>query len=62
MYTFTYLTLFTFKSEPTEVQDAATKPNFEFSQLHPPNLLNGLSKFKVKLSKNPCLITMATVQ
>ena len=30
MYTFTYLTLFTFKVEPTEVQDAAKKPNFEF--------------------------------
>ena len=30
MYTFTYLTLFTSKLEPTEVQDAAKKPNFEF--------------------------------
>ena len=30
MYTFTYLTLFNFKLEPTEVQDAAKKPNFEF--------------------------------
>ena len=28
-----YLTLFTFKQEPTEVQDAAKKPNFEFLQL-----------------------------
>ena len=59
MNTFTYLTLFTFKLEPTEVQDAAQEPNFECSQLHP---LNGLRKFKVKLSKNPSLITMATVQ
>ena len=25
---------FTFKLEPTEVQDAAKRPNFEFSQLH----------------------------
>ena len=30
MYTFTYLTLFTFKLEPTEVQDAVKNPNFEF--------------------------------
>ena len=36
MHTFTYLTLFTFKLEPTEVQDAAKKANFEFSQLHAP--------------------------
>ena len=36
MYTFTYPTLFTFKLEPTDVQDAAKKPNFEFLQLHPP--------------------------
>ena len=28
----------------------------------PPHLLNGLRKFEVKLSKNPCLITMAIVQ
>ena len=34
MYTFTYLTLFTFKLEPTQVQDAAKKTNFEFFQLH----------------------------
>ena len=27
-----------------------------------PHLLNGLGKFKVKLSKNPCFITMAIVQ
>ena len=44
MYTFIYMTLFTFKLEPTEVQDAAKKPNFEFSQLHP-TPLNGLRKF-----------------
>ena len=31
MYTFTYLTLFTFKLEPTEVQDTVEKPNFEFN-------------------------------
>ena len=31
MYTFIYLTLFTFKLEPTEVQDAAKKPNFYFN-------------------------------
>ena len=30
MYTFTYQTLFTFKLEPTKVQDAAKKPKFEF--------------------------------
>ena len=30
MYTFTYMTLFTFKLEPNEVPDAAKKPNFEF--------------------------------
>ena len=36
MYTFTYLTLSTFKLEPTEVQHAAKKPTFAFSQLHPP--------------------------
>ena len=30
MYTFTYLTVFTFKLEPVQVQDAAKKPNFEF--------------------------------
>ena len=30
MYTFTYLTLFTFKLEPTEVQDAAKKPSLIF--------------------------------
>ena len=30
MYTFTCLTLFTFKLEPTEVEDAAKKANFEF--------------------------------
>ena len=29
MYTFTYLTVFTFKSKPTEVQDTVKKPNFE---------------------------------
>ena len=28
MYIFTYLTFFTFKLEPTEVQDAVKKPNF----------------------------------
>ena len=27
-----------------------------------PTPLNGLTKFRVKLSKNPCLITMAIVQ
>ena len=32
MYAFIYLTLFTFKLEPTEVQDSAKKPNFEFEQ------------------------------
>ena len=49
MYTFTYLTLFTFKLEPTEVQDAAKRPNFEFSQFQPspPPCLNGLRKIKV---------------
>ena len=31
MYTFTYLTLFTLKLEPTEVQDAAKKSNLDFS-------------------------------
>ena len=36
MYTFTYMTLFNFKLEPTEVQDAAKMPNFEFSQFPPP--------------------------
>ena len=30
MYTFTYLTLFTFELEPTEVQNAAKMLNFEF--------------------------------
>ena len=35
MYTFTYLRLFTFKLEPTEVQDARKKPNLEFLQLPP---------------------------
>ena len=30
MYTFTYLTLFTFKLKPIEVEDAAKKPNVEF--------------------------------
>ena len=30
MCTFTYLSLFTFKLEPNEVQDAAKKPDFEF--------------------------------
>ena len=30
MYTFMYLTLFTFKLELTEVQNAAKMPNFEF--------------------------------
>ena len=60
MYIHFYLPdTFTFKIESTEVQDAAKRPNFEFSQL-PPSPLNGLRKFKV--SKNPCLITMATVQ
>ena len=59
---FYLLDTFSFKSEPTEVQDAAKRPNFEFSQLQSSLLpaLNSLRKFKV--SKNPCLITMATVQ
>ena len=35
MYTFTYLTLFTFKLEATEAQDAAKKQNSEFKQLPP---------------------------
>ena len=30
MYAVNYLTLLTFKLEPTEVQDAAKKRNFEF--------------------------------
>ena len=65
MSTFTYLTLFTFKLEPTEVKMLQKSQILNFRSytptcpLHP---LNGLRKFKVKLSKNPCLITMATVQ
>ena len=59
--TFTYLRLFAFKLEPTEVQDAAKSQilNFCSYTAHP---LNDLRKFKVKLSKNPCLITPTTVQ
>ena len=36
MYTFTYLALFISKLEPTEVQDAAKQPNFEFGSYPPP--------------------------
>ena len=44
MYTFTYLTLFTFELEPTEVQDAAKKPNFGFKQLSPPPHLSRIQE------------------
>ena len=62
VYTSTYLTLFTFKLEPTEVQDAAKSQILNFRSYTHTHTVNGLRKFKVKLSKNPCLITMATVQ
>ena len=38
MYRFIYLILFTYKLEPTELQDVVKKPNFEF----PPPPLSAL--------------------
>ena len=47
MHTFTYLTLFTFKLEPTDIEDAAEKPNFEFLAVTPPPPSHPLKKLIV---------------